>query len=52
MAIRLVDHYLNYPDVEVSVYIWNQDFEEVIVDDFSVEVREGNKIVYALFQDF
>ena len=52
LAVRLLDLYLKYPDVEVSTYIWNQDFEEVIVDDFSIEVRKGNPIVYSLFQDF
>lgn len=52
LAVRLADLYLNYPDVELSTYIWNEDFEEVLVDEFSIEVREGNRIVYGLFQDF
>ena len=49
LALRLPEILLKNPDIEISAYIWNQDFELVLIDNFRIEVREGNPIVYGLF---
>jgi len=52
LAVKLVNIDLNYPDIIVSTYMWNQDFEEALLDDFKIEVREGNPIIYGLYEKF
>jgi len=52
LAISLVNIDLNHPDVMISTYMWNQDFEEALLDNFKIEVREGNQIIYGLYEKF
>ncbi|OQX81821.1 MAG: hypothetical protein B6D61_00115 [Bacteroidetes bacterium 4484_249] len=49
LVLRLPEVLLKNPNIEISAYIWNQDFDMVLIDDFRIEVREGNPIVYGLF---
>jgi len=52
LAVKLPDINLNYPDIEISTYIWNKNLEELFVDDFRIVVREGNPVIYSLYYDF
>jgi hypothetical protein len=48
-AIRLIDRKIHDPETEIWVYFWNKNGEEIYLDNFSVEVREGNPLIYGLF---
>lgn len=52
LAVKLVDVDLDHPDIIVSTYIWNPGFEDAFIDDFKIEVREGNPVIYGLYEKF
>ncbi|MBM3435557.1 MAG: hypothetical protein FJY07_04985 [Bacteroidetes bacterium] len=50
LAIRRADLKLEDDDIEIWVYFWNKDLGEIYIDEFKVEVREGNPLFYALYK--
>ncbi|MCD4788662.1 MAG: glycosyltransferase family 39 protein [Bacteroidales bacterium] len=52
LAVKLPDINLDYPDIEISTFVWNKNLEEFFVDDFRIVVREGNPVIYSLYYDF
>jgi len=50
LAIRRADLKFEDDDIEIWVYFWNKDLGEIYIDEFKVEVREGNPLFYALYR--
>jgi uncharacterized membrane protein len=50
LSLKLSDIQLNYPDMILKVYIWNQSKKTFKIDDFGIKIRTGNPIVYNLTQ--
>jgi hypothetical protein len=51
-CVKLSDIDLNYNNLELKVYIWNKGKENLIIDDFKIELRDGNPMIYGLFEKF
>ncbi len=49
-SVKLSDIYLKYPDIDCSIYIWNKNKLNFLVDDFNIKTRKGNKIIYGLLK--
>ncbi|HXB11429.1 MAG TPA: glycosyltransferase family 39 protein [Bacteroidia bacterium] len=47
-ALELSDLDIDYPDVKVSIYIWNKGRKRFYLDDFEVKTMKGNPIIYGL----
>ena len=52
VSLRLSDVYLNYSDVEFKTLIWNKGKSQFLIDDFKIELRDGNELVYGVFKKF
>lgn len=50
VSLKLSDIKLNYPEMILKVYIWNQSKKTFKMDDFGVKIRTGNPIIYNLTQ--
>ena len=42
-------HILDYPDAELSIYVWNKRKNNMILSNFQFEVTEGNPDIFKLF---
>jgi hypothetical protein len=49
-TVKLVDLDVVDPETEVNIYLWNRNQEEFYIDNFKIEVREGNPLIYGLFE--
>lgn len=49
LVVKLADKHLTNPETKVEVYFWNRNLEYIYIDNFRVEVREGNPVIYGLF---
>ncbi len=47
-ALQLSDFDIDYPDVDVKIYIWNKGRKKFYLDDFEVKTMKGNPIIYGL----
>jgi hypothetical protein len=52
LAVKLSDINLKKKNIKFSTYIWNETNSEILLDNYSIEVREGNPLIYGLFEDF
>lgn len=52
VSLKLSDIYLNYSNIKLKALVWNKGKGEFLLDDFKVELREGNKVVYGTFNGF
>lgn len=52
LGFRLADIDIDFDKAYLLVYFWNRDFEVLYIDDFKMEVREGNPKIYGLTQKF
>jgi drug/metabolite transporter (DMT)-like permease len=52
LVVKLSDLYIREPAAEISIYVWNRDKGTFYIDDFGVETREGNQVIYGLFKKF
>jgi hypothetical protein len=50
-SLKLPDIYLNYNAIQVKTLIWNKGKSEFLIDDFKVELRVGNGVVYGVYND-
>jgi hypothetical protein len=50
LVVRLIDGDFDDPATEIWIYLWNKNLEEILIDNFLIEVREGNPLFYALFR--
>lgn len=51
-SVKLSDIDLNYKNLELKVYIWNRDKTNIIIDNFEINLRQGNELVYSLTEKF
>lgn len=51
-ALKLTDIILQYPNVMLKVFIWNNDYANFNINDFKITARKENKLVYAILEDF
>ncbi|HZH72844.1 MAG TPA: hypothetical protein VFD91_10160, partial [Mariniphaga sp.] len=49
-TIKLSDINLNYNKVWLKFFIWNKGKDDFLIDNFRISVREGNPIVYSLYE--
>ncbi len=47
-SIKLSDIYLKHNDILLKVFIWNKGRKNFIIDNFSINLRNGNPIIYGL----
>ena len=52
LGFRLADIHIDLNRAMIMVYFWNRNFELFYIDEFKIEVREGNPKIYALFEKF
>lgn len=52
LGFRLTDLDVDFDKASLLIYFWNKDFEILYIDDFKMEVREGNPKIYGLTQKF
>jgi hypothetical protein len=50
-SLKLADVHLNFDNVILNVFVWNNGRKQFLLDNFSVEVRDGNPVVYGLYED-
>jgi hypothetical protein len=47
-SIKLSDIPLNHNKIKLKVYIWNKGRESFFIDNFKIELRDGNPVIYGL----
>jgi hypothetical protein len=52
LGFRLADINIDLNRASLLVYFWNRDFEVLYIDEFKIEVREGNPKIYSLLEKF
>lgn len=52
VSLKLTDIYLNYDNIQLKALIWNKGKTEFLIDDFKVELRKGNEVVYGTVNEF
>lgn len=51
-SVKLSDIRLEAENIKLKIFIWNKKSQNFLIDDFSITVRDGNPIIYGLYQDF
>lgn len=51
-TIKLSDIYLHRKNIMLTVYVWNKARRQFYVDDFTITTRNGNPLIYALYEKF
>lgn len=49
-SLKLSDMNLDFKNLQLKVLVWNKGKNTVLIDDFIVEVRDGNPFVYGLYE--
>jgi len=49
-SIKLSDTHQNYDNIVLKTFIWNKDKKNFIIDDFKIQLRMGNPVVYGLVE--
>jgi len=49
-GIKLIDQEFQYTDETIRIYLWNKDEAYFFINNFRIELTEGNKGIYGLFQ--
>ncbi len=49
-SMKLSDINLNHSDIILKVYVWNKGGNTFLIDDFKINVREGNPVIYGLYE--
>jgi hypothetical protein len=47
-SLKLSDIYLNYKNIELKIFIWNECSEDVTTRNLCIKRRDGNRVVYGL----
>jgi len=47
-SLKLSDIYLNYKNIKLKTLIWNKGNGQFLIDDFKIELRQGNPIIYGI----
>jgi len=49
-SVKLSDVYMNHPNIQLEIYIWNKGLNKFLMDDFTIKLRKGNPVIYGLFE--
>ena len=49
-SIKLSDVNQNYDNTVLKTFIWNKGRKNFIIDDFKIELRKGNPVIYGLVE--
>ena len=49
-SMKLSDINLNYSNLILNVYVWNKGKKSFLIDDFRISIREGNPLIYSLYE--
>lgn len=49
-SVKLADINLHHTDLWLNVFVWNKSKDNIIIDNLSVTVREGNPLLYGLYE--
>jgi len=49
-SVKLSDMNLNYPDIQLQIYVWNKGLNKFLIDDISINLRKGNPMIYGLLE--
>ncbi len=52
LGFRLADIDIDLNKASCLIYFWNKDFEVLYIDEFKMEIRQGNPKIYGLTQKF
>jgi hypothetical protein len=52
LAVRLIELKKYDPETDVTIYFWNRNREKFKIDNFRIEIRQGNNVIYGLFEKF
>ena len=50
-TLKLSDAYQQHRHMLFKTYIWNKGRHNLIIDDFTIKIRNGNPIIYGLFEE-
>ena len=51
-SIKLSDVNMNFKDIVFNTFVWNKGRNTFLIDDFKINIREGNPVVYGLTEKF
>lgn len=51
-SVKLSDIELDYSGLQLNVFIWNKGKRQFLIDDFQINLRNGNPVVYGLVEKF
>jgi hypothetical protein len=49
-SLKLSDINLDYSNVLLKVFVWNKGRNRFLIDNFKINVREGNPVIYGLYE--
>ena len=49
-SLKLADFKLHQKDLVLNVYVWNKGRHTFLIDNFRINAREGNPIIYSLYE--
>jgi hypothetical protein len=47
-SVKLSDINLDHKNLHLKTFIWNKGKESFLIDNFTIEVRKGNPVIYGL----
>ncbi len=49
-SLKLSDMNLDFSSVSLKAFVWNKGKNTFLVDDFTIKIRDGNPVVYGLYE--
>ncbi len=49
-SLKLADINLDYRNLWLKVFVWNKGKSNFLIDNFKIEVRDGNPLIYGLYE--
>ncbi|MFW6257656.1 MAG: hypothetical protein ACOC11_02615, partial [Prolixibacteraceae bacterium] len=49
-SLKLSDMNLDFSNLTLKAFVWNKGKNTFLIDDFTIRVREGNPVVYGLYE--
>lgn len=47
--VNLCDLNLQFPDIKIKCYLWNQNKNQIYIDDFCIRICDGNPLIFGWF---
>ncbi len=49
-SVKLSDINLDYPNIQLVIYVWNKGLNKFLIDNISINLRKGNPMIYGLLE--